>query len=194
MNYITGTTIKTLREKRGFTQKELADIIKVSDKTISKWETNKGPPDISIIEDLAKALCISVTELLTGDLKTNENISGNMKKLQFYICSICGNIITAMGAGNFSCCGVVLPKQEPESADMEHQMNIEIIDDEYSISMSHSMSKQHYISFIAYVTSGSMEIIKLYSEQDVSVRFRKKGRGIIYSYCNKHGLFIRTTP
>lgn len=83
MNYVTGTTIKTLREKRGFTQKELAEKIKVSDKTISKWETNKGLPDISIIEDLAKVLCISVTELLTGDLKVNENIAGNMKKYSF---------------------------------------------------------------------------------------------------------------
>ena len=78
MNYVTGTTIKTLREKRGFTQKELAEKIKVSDKTISKWETNKGLPDISIIEDLAKVLCISVTELLTGNLKVNENIAGKM--------------------------------------------------------------------------------------------------------------------
>ncbi len=189
MNYVTGTTTKTLREKRGFTQKELAEKIKVSDKTISKWETNKGLPDISIIEDLAKVLCISVTELLTGDLKVNENIAGNMKKIQFYVCPICGNIITATGKGHFSCCGITLPELESESGDTDHQIIVETIDDEYSVTMQHFMNKAHYISFIAYVTSGSVEIIKLYPEQDISVRFRKKGHGILYVYCNRHGLF-----
>ena len=189
MSYITGNTIRTLREKRGITQKELAEIICVSDKTVSKWETNKGLPDIGIIEELAKALRVSLAELFTGDLKTNENISGNMKKIQFYVCPICGNVITAVGEGHFSCCGITLPKQEPESIDEEHSVFIETVDDEYSIIMQHSMSKEHYVSFIAYVTTGSVEIIKLYPEQDVSVRFRKKGHGILYAYCNRHGLF-----
>lgn len=189
MSYITGDTIRTLREKEGITQKELAEIICVSDKTVSKWETNKGLPDIGIIEELAKALRVSLAELFTGDLKINENVSGNMKKIQFYVCPICGNVITAVGEGHFSCCGITLPKQESESIDEEHSVFIETIDDEYSITMQHSMSKEHYVSFIAYVTSGSVEIIKLYPEQDISVRFRKKGHGILYAYCNRHGLF-----
>ena len=189
MSYITRNTIRTLREKEGITQKELAEIIGISDKTVSKWETNKGLPDIGIIVELSKALRVSLAELFTGDLKTNENVSGNMKKVQFYVCPICGNVITAVGEGNFSCCGITLPKQESESIDEEHSVFIETIDNEYSITMQHSMSKQHYVSFIAYVTSGSVEIIKLYPEQDVSVRFRKKGHGILYAYCNRHGLF-----
>ena len=189
MSYITGDTIRTLREQEGITQKELAEIICVSDKTVSKWETNKGLPDIGIIEELAKALRVSLAELFTGDLKINENVSGNMKKIQFYVCPICGNVITAVGEGHFSCCGITLPKQESESIDEEHSVFIETIDDEYSITMQHSMSKEHYVSFIAYVTSGSVEIIKLYPEQDISVRFRKKGHGILYAYCNRHGLF-----
>lgn len=81
MSYITGNTIRVLREKNNLTQKELAKIISVSDKTISKWETNKGLPDIGIIEELANALRVSLSELFTGDLKTNENVSGNMKKI-----------------------------------------------------------------------------------------------------------------
>lgn len=189
MSYITGNTIRVLREKNNLTQKELAKIISVSDKTISKWETNKGLPDIGIIEELAKALRVSLSELFTGDLKTNENVSGNMKKIQFYVCPICGNVITAVGAGQFSCCGITLPKQEYELIDEEHSVFVETIDDEYSITMQHPMNKEHYVSFIAYITSGSVEIIKLYPEQDVSVRFRKKGHGILYVYCNRHGLF-----
>jgi transcriptional regulator with XRE-family HTH domain len=189
MSYVTGNTIRRLRETNGITQKELAEIISVSDKTVSKWETNKGLPDIGIIEELAKALRVSLSELLTGDLKTNENVSGNMKKIQFYICPICGNIITAVGEGHYSCCGITLPKQKPESMDEAHSVFIETIDDEYSITMQHPMNKEHYVSFIAYITSGSVEIIKLYPEQDISVRFRKKGHGIFYAYCNRHGLF-----
>lgn len=137
MSYVTGNTIKKLREKNQITQKELAEIIKVSDKTVSKWETNKGLPDVGIIEDLAKALRVSVSELLTGDLKINENISGNMKKVQFYVCPICGNIILSVGEGNFSCCGITLPKQESESMDESHLVLVETIDDEYSITMAH---------------------------------------------------------
>lgn len=189
MSYVTGNTIKKLREKSKITQKELAEMIKVSDKTVSKWETNKGLPDVGIIEELAKALRVSVSELLTGDLKINENTSGNMKKVQFYVCPICGNIIMSVGEGLFSCCGIVLPKQETETMDEQHLISVETIDDEYSITMKHPMDKGHYISFIAYITSGSAEIIKLYPEQDISVRFRKKGQGHIYAYCNRHGLF-----
>lgn len=189
MSYVTGNTIKKLREKRGLTQKELAEYINVSDKAVSKWETNRGLPDISIIEDLSRALGVSVTELLTGDLKTNENVSGNMKKVQFYICPVCGNIITAMGEGSFSCCGVTLPKQEAEAMDEGHLVTVETIDNEYSITMQHPMSKEHYISFIAYITSGTAEIVKLYPEQDIFVRFRKKGHGLLYVYCNRHGLY-----
>jgi len=189
MSYVTGNTIKSLREKHGITQKALAEKINVSDKTISKWETNKGLPDIGIVEELAKALGVSLTELLTGDLKKNENTSGNMKKIQFYICPICGNIITAVGEGEFSCCGIRLPKQEAEVAEADHALMVETIDNEYSITMEHPMSKAHYVSFISYVTSNSVETIKLYPEQDISVRFRKKGHGTLYIYCNRHGLY-----
>lgn len=191
MSYVTGNIIRTLREKIGITQKELAKLISVSDKTVSKWETGKGLPDIGIMDELAKALRVSVPELLTGELKTNENVSGNMKKVNFYVCPVCGNIITAVGEGQFSCCGITLPKQEAELADEVHQLVIETIDNEYCVTMQHSMSKEHYISFIAYVTSGSIEIAKLYPEQDITVRFRKKGHGFLYAYCNRHGL-IRT--
>ena len=177
MNYVTGETIKNLREKKRITQKELADMINVSDKTISKWETNKGLPDISIIEELSHALGVSIAELLTGELKINDNPSGNMKKIHFYVCPICGNIITSVGQGSFSCCGITLPEQEAEKGN------------EYYVSAAHPMRKEHYISFVAYVTSGNVEIVKLYPEQNIDIRFRKKGHGILYLYCNKHGLF-----
>ena len=189
MSYVTGKTIKELREKRKLTQKELAEQISVSDKTISKWETGKGLPDIAIIEDLAKSLGVSIAELLTGDLRENENPSGNMKKILFYVCPICGNIITSVGQGTFSCCGVTLPPLEAEACEETHQIQVETVDHEYYVTLDHPMNKKHSISFLAYVTSASVEIAKLYPEQDISVRFRKKGHGILYAYCNRHGMF-----
>ncbi|MGN1092398.1 MAG: helix-turn-helix domain-containing protein [Monoglobaceae bacterium] len=192
MEYVTGTTIKKLREKQNLTQKELADKLMVSDKAVSKWETNRGLPDLCVIEDLAKALGVSLSELLTGDLRINENISANMKKMQFYVCPICGNVINSMGDGCFTCCGINLPKLESEAPDSEHQICVEQAENELLITMAHSMSKNHYISFVAYISSDTLEIKKLYPEQDVCVRFKRKGHGMLYAYCNKHGMFKLT--
>ena len=189
MGYVTGKTIKELREKRKMTQKERSEMIGVSDKTVSKWETGKGLPDIGIIEELAKALGVSVAELLTGDLRENENQSANMRRMCFYVCPVCGNIITSVGHGSFSCCGLTLPEAEPEKDNDRHSICVETIDDEYSVTMDHSMEKGHYISFIAYVTSDALDLVKLYPEQGISVRFRKKGHGFLYAYCNRHGMF-----
>ncbi len=189
MGYITGKTIRELREKQKITQRELAGRINVSDKTVSKWETGKGLPDIAIIEDLAKALGTSIAELLTGDFRENENISGNMKKMCFYICPVCGNVIMSVGQGAFSCCGISLPAAEAEKCDENHTIKVESTDDGYGVFVEHEMNKKHYISFIAYVTSDTCEVIKLYPEQDAEVHFMRKGHGMMFAYCNKHGLF-----
>lgn len=149
----------------------------------------KGLPDIGIVEELSKALSISVGELLTGEYRSNENPAGNIKKMQFYVCPICGNIIASVGAGSFSCCGITLPKQEAEESDENHAIQISTIDNEYHVSLEHPMDKKHYISFVAYVTSDTIEIAKLYPQQDISVRFWKKGHGYLYVYCNRHGMF-----
>lgn len=189
MGYVTGKAIKELRERRKITQKELSEKIGVSDKTVSKWETGKGLPDIGIIEELAKALGVSIAELLTGDFRENGNQSANMRKMCFYVCPVCGNIITSVGHGTFSCCGITLPEVEAEKDGGGHSICIETVDNEHSVTISHPMKKEHYISFIAYVTSDALDLVKLYPEQGISVRFRKKGHGIIYAYCNRHGMF-----
>ena len=65
--YVTGTTIKELREKNKITQVQLAEKLGVSDKTVYKWETGKGYPDITLLEPIADALRVSVAELITGN-------------------------------------------------------------------------------------------------------------------------------
>lgn len=191
-NYITGKLIKELREKNNMTQLELANMINVSDKTISKWETGKGLPDISLINSLAQVLKVSIIELMRGEYVTNRNVTSNMLKSNFYVCPICGNIIHSMGESVVSCCGVTLPKLEAECEDKNHEIICENVENEYYIHLNHEMTKEHYISFIAYVTWDKYEIKKLYPEQFAEARFFNYGKGKIYVYCNKDGLVYRT--
>lgn len=187
-NYVTGKIIKDLREKRNLTQSKLADSINVSDKTISKWETGKGLPDISLLEPLSNALGVSVIELMNGEQIINKNISSNIINSKFYVCPICGNIIYSIGENLISCCGVTLPVIESEIEDEHHKINYEIIENEIFVSINHLMNKEHYISFIAYLTNDRCELVKLYPEQNAETRFFYRGKGIIYAYCNKDGL------
>ena len=117
--YITGQTIKNLRERKGITQAQLADMLGVSSKTVSKWETAKGLPDITLIEPLANALSVSVMELMTGKTVVNKNISSNILRSKFYVCPLCGNIIRTTGDAVISCCGITLPPLEAEDTDDE---------------------------------------------------------------------------
>ena len=82
--YVTGAVIKELREKHHMTQAELAEILCVSDKTVSKWETAKGYPDISLLEPVAKVFGVSIAELISGNAISNVNVSANMLRSKFY--------------------------------------------------------------------------------------------------------------
>lgn len=189
--YVTAKTIKKLREERHMTQTGLAELIGVSDKAISKWETARGLPDISLIEPLAKALGVSVIELISGEYRINQNISCNVKRSKIYVCPVCGNIIHATGAAVVSCCGITLPELEPEQADEEHFMEVVDTDARHDVRMEHPMTKDHYISWMAYVTDGRFEMKKLYPEGSAEADFLGRGHGLIFSYCNRHGLFVR---
>ena len=187
--YVTGSVIRALREKRNYTQKQLADAISVSDKTVSKWETDRGLPDVTLLEPLAKALQVSVAELLSGEYVVNRNRSGNPERARFYICPICGNVIWSMGEGAFSCCGVTLPPLEPEEPDQDHALSVETVDNEWYVSADHPMTKEHYLSFIALVNCDRVQLCKLYPEQAAEARFPKRGGGTLYACCNRHGLY-----
>lgn len=186
--YVTGTTIKQLRERKGITQAALADLIDVSPKTVSKWETAKGLPDISLLDSIASALDVSIMELLSGNPVTNRNTSGNMLRSKFYCCPICGNIVHAMGEAVVSCCGVTLPPLEAEDIDAAHKIEMEQVEDEQFIVVKHEMTKKHYISFLAYVTTDKLQLVKLYPEGNAECRIQLRGRGYLYLYCNHHGL------
>lgn len=186
--YITGSTIKRLRENKGITQTELADMLGVSSKAISKWETAKGLPDITLIEPLSKALSVSVMELMSGNTVINKNVSSNILRSKFYVCPICNNIISAVGDAVVSCCGITLPPLEAEEIDQDHQITIEKVEDEHFVTVNHTMTKGHFISFIAYLTSDRVQLVKFYPEGNAETRLNLRGGGYLYIYCNKHGL------
>ena len=187
--YVTGNVIKELREKCQLTQVELAEKIGVSDKTISKWETAKGYPDISLLEPIAKALGVSMTELVTGNAVSNVNISANMLRSKFYVCPICGNIIHSMGEAVMQCHGILLSPCQPEETDENHMIFIERVEDEYYIRIEHDMTKQHYISFIAALSSDKLQMVKLYPEGNSEIRLKMNGVKKIFFYCNRDELF-----
>jgi len=187
--YVTAGTIRKLREVRSLTQAELAEKIGVSSKTVSKWETGKGLPDISLLQPLAQTLGISVIELMNGEHVTNRNVSANMLRCRFYVCPVCGNVIYSTGNAVISCCGITLPALEAETADEEHELTIENVEDEQFITVRHSMTKQHFISFAAFVTSDRIQLVKFYPEGNAETRMQLRGMGCLYYYCNRHGLF-----
>ena len=187
--YVTGAVIRQLREKNKMTQLQLADRLGVSDKTISKWETAKGYPDITLLEPIAEAFRVSVTELISGNTVHNENVSSNMLRSKFYVCPVCGNVIHGMGEAVIHCHGIPLTPVEAEEADEKHLVMIEQIEDEYYVCIDHDMSKDHYISFMAAVSSDGLQMVKLYPEGPAEARFKIRGVNKLFWYCNRDGLF-----
>ena len=187
--YVTGTTIRNLRESKNMTQAELGERIGVSSKTISKWETGKGLPDISLLSPLAQALGISLIELMNGAPIQNKNISANLLRSKFYVCPLCGNCLHSTGNALVSCCGITLPPLEAEAPDGDHSVTIENVEDEHFLTIHHPMTKQHFISFAAFVTCDRIQEVKFYPEGNAETRMQIRGMGTLYYYCNRHGLF-----
>lgn len=187
--YVTGAVIRRLREERHMTQEELAEKLFVSSKAVSKWETGKGLPDVTLLEPLAAALGISTIELFAGEDVTNKNKSSNMLRTKFYVCPVCGNIIHSSGEAVVSCCGITLPPLEAEVPDDGHGINVEADGYELYVTMDHVMTKDHYISFIAALSDQGVQLVKLYPEGMAEARFSGSRVKRVLAYCNRHGLF-----
>ena len=190
-----GQRLKSLRKQRNLTQKQLGEKLGLSDKTISKWERGLGCPDISLLRDISKIFNVNIEKILLGDLQENDINGGNMKRIKFYVCPNCGNVINSTGDGDFSCCGRKLEALVPKVMNENHSINIEEVENDYYVEINHEMTKDHFISFVAYVTYDRVLLIKLYPEQSPTVRFPrlcgKFERGKFYMYCNQHGLLMK---
>ena len=187
--YKTGALIRALRTRQGLTQLQLAESLGVSDKAVSKWERGGGAPDIATLPALAAALGSDAESLLRGELPEAHSANGNVKKLKFYICPHCGNILTALDGAAVSCCGQRLTAAAAQKADAAHTLTMEESDGDWFISSTHEMSREHYISFAAFVTEDTLMMKKLYPEWVMELRFPKYSHGTLYFYCTEHGLF-----
>ena len=190
---ITGVLAQKLAELRGIkgvTQEETAATLGVSNKTVSKWERGMGCPDVSLLHELSEVLCVNIEKILLGDLQPNNADGGNMKRVKFYVCQTCGNIITSTSEVEVSCCGRKLAALITKPSDEKHNLKVETVEDDYYITFSHEMSKTHYLNFIAYVACDRVLVIRLYSEQSGEVRFPRYNEGKLYFGCNEHGLWV----
>ena len=187
--YVTAGMIKRLREARGMTQQQLAERLCVSDKAVSKWETGRGYPDVSLIAPLSDALGVSVIELFAGADVVNTNRAAHMRRGKLYVCPLCGNVIHATGEAVVSCHGITLPPLEAEPAEGAHAIRVEPVEDEWFVTLDHPMTKEHFISFVLAVRDDGVALVKLYPEGNAEARLPRRGTGDLYAYCNRHGLF-----
>ena len=185
-----GKLIRAVRMEKGMTQRQLADAILVSDKTVSKWERGLGCPDVSLLGALSGALQVNIEKILLGELERNSMDGGNMKRVRFYVCPLCGNILTATGEGDVACCGRKLSALVAKPADEMHRLTVEPMEDEYYITFSHGMSKEHYLNFVAYAGYDRLLLVRLYPEQGGELRIPQLRGGKLYFGCNRHGLFV----
>ena len=190
-NVKIGQLIYRLRKEKRLTQLQLAEQLGVSDKAVSKWERGMGCPDVSLLTDLSNIFHVDLEKLLSGEMDENEILGGNMKKMNFYICPSCGNMITAMTDTNVSCCGKKLSPQQQIKAGEDEKLNVEMIDDNYFITSNHPMTREHYIAFTALLTGDSIMLRKQYPEWDLQVRIPAFAHGKLLWYCTKHGLFYQ---
>lgn len=187
----TGKLIRRLRTEMGLTQMQLAECINVSDKAVSKWENANGFPDISLLTSLAEVFGVDVKVLMTGEIDKNESEKGNMKKIKFYVCRDCGNILTATSEASVSCCGSVLTALEPKKAAEEQMLRVEDIGGELYITSAHPMTKENYISFAAYVSDSSLMLFKQYPEWTMQFTLPLFRSGRLVWYCTDHGLLYQ---
>lgn len=184
-----GKLLCDLRKSKGMTQKQVAEKLGIVSKTVSKWETGNGFPDVSTVSALADILGVSEKTILSGSLEENFKESGNMKKTKFYVCTHCGSFVQGNGECQVFCCGKPLEPLKPEPANIEHAVNVSEIENDFYIEFKHEMTKEHYIGFVSYVTADRVLSVRLYPEQDAAIRFPKMHGGKFYYYCNKYGLF-----
>ena len=188
----TGSLIRVLRLEHAMTQHTLAQALEVTDQAVSKWERGLGCPDVSLLPRLAQTLHVPLERLLAGELDQKEPDGGSMRNITFYVCPQCGNLMTATGAPLLSCCGRTLEPLTAQKPDEAHRLTVEPVEDEWFLTASHPMEKSHYLSFAALVKGDQVVLVKRWPEWDFQVRFPRRGHGMLFWYCTRHGLFRQT--
>lgn len=182
-----GKLIFQLRSERGLTQKNVADALGISNKTVSKWECGLGCPDLNLWPELSVILGVDMAQLMEGEMVQNRPDPGNISRVRFYVCPVCGNVLFSTGSATIHCCGRKLEPLKPQSEEIP-EITVEEMDTDYYVTFDHPMEKGHYLVFAAYVKSDRVTLHRLYPEQEAAVRFPMQRGGKLYAYCNQHGL------
>jgi len=190
-NQKVGELIRKLRRERGLTQLQLAQMLHVSDKAVSKWERGMGSPEVALLEALSRVFQVDVQNLLSGELNRNTVLGGNPKRMQFYVCPDCGNLVTAMADAAVTCCGRKLKASVLQKAAGEDKLMVERIENDWFITAAHEMTKAHHITFVALLTSDTILLKKQYPEWDLQVRLPVFAHGLLLWHCSRHGLFYQ---
>ena len=189
----TGALIRRLRMEKGMTQRELAQALMVSEQAVSKWERALGCPDVSLLRALSQLLDVDVRSLLEGSIIQSQKDGGNMRRIRFYACPVCGNVITMTGDAQLSCCGRELEPMKAQPIDEAHAIRLEPMDGEMYISFDHGMEKAHYVRFIAVVRYDRVLLVRLYPEQGGEARVPYMPHATYYVGCSRDGLFMLRT-
>lgn len=184
----TGALIRRLRMEKGLTQRELAGRMGVSDKAVSKWERGMGCPDVSLLTAVSQVLGVGLDSMLEGGLPQSPCQGGNMKRIRFYVCPECGNVITATGEAVISCCGRRLEAMQAAPCDESHTPQIEEMDGERYVTLDHPMDKAHHLLFVAFVGYDRVTLVRLYPEQDAALRMPAMAHGTWFIGCSRDGL------
>ncbi|MEK4699692.1 helix-turn-helix domain-containing protein [Solibacillus sp. FSL R7-0668] len=186
-----GLLILTLRKDKGLTQRQLADALHLSDRTISKWERGQGCPDITLLAHLSTILEVNIETLLGGEIQSNDFVGGNMKKSTYYVCPSCMNIGLSTGNFEVACCGRKIEALEAVKATDTQKLAVEEIDMQWSITAEHPMTKEHYVSFVAFATGDQIQLYKQFPEWALQVHIPKKKHGILLWFDTRDGLFYQ---
>lgn len=183
-----GGLIAGLRKEKGLTQRQIADALGLSPKTVSKWECGIGCPDLSVWPELSAILGVDVAQMMEGELTPNRPDSGNINKIRFHVCPGCGNILVSTGSAGIVCCGRRVERLEPAAECPP--ATVEESDMEYYVTVDHPMEKDHYLAFAAYVKSDRVHLVRMYPEQGAALRLPCIPGGRLYLYCVRHGLSL----
>lgn len=183
-----GALIRKLRTEQNLTQLQLAQQLCVSDKTVSKWERGKGCPDVMLLPKLAAVLQVQIDALMQGEMERNAPDGGNMRKLKFYMCPQCGNLLTSTGEANVICCGKALEKLPMAKAEEAEKLKVENVEDELYVTSDHEMTKAHHIAFVALIKGDTLLMKRTYPEWNLEMRLPAMRRAMLVYCCTKHGL------
>ena len=146
---------------------------------------------MSIVSALADIFGVSEKTILSGDLELNLEEAGNMKRTKFYVCPSCASFFEGTGNPQIICCGKQIEALDAKALDEEHAVNISEIEGDYYIEFNHEMTKEHYVSFVAFATGDQIQLYKQFPEWALQVHIPKKKHGMLLWFDTRDGLFYQ---